>query len=64
MEMTDLRKETSEWLASKYVGLGATIAAELMISFWSGTGVILAVGVVECLNHFVGTLTSGKKGCQ
>ena len=54
--------EMSEQLAtsSKYAGLGAAIADELMIGFWFGIGVILAVGVLDGLNHFVGSLTSGK----
>ena len=43
---------------SKYISFGAAITAELMTGFWFGIGVILAVGVVDSLNHFVGTLTS------
>ena len=56
----DLRKEMSEWPAtpSKYAGLGAAMAAELMIGFWFGIGVILAIGVVDGLNHCVGALMS------
>ena len=56
-EMTDL---TSEWSAnpSKYAGLGAAIAAELMIGFWFGIGVILAIGVVDNLNYCVEAITS------
>ena len=30
---------------SKYAGLGAAITAELMIGFWFGAGVMLAVGI-------------------
>ena len=45
---------------SKYAGLGAAIAAELMASFWFGVGVILAVGIVDDLNYCVGVLTSNK----
>ena len=45
---------------SKYAGLGAAITAELMISFWFGVGVMLAVGVAEGSNHFIGTLMKGK----
>ena len=57
----DLRKETSKWLAtpSKYAGLGAAIAAKLMIDFQFVIGVILAVGVVDGLNYCVGAFTSG-----
>ena len=56
----NLRKETSEWLAtpSRYTGLGAAMAAELMIGFWFGIGVILAVGVVDSLNYCIGALLS------
>ena len=36
---------------NKYAGLGAAIAAKLMIDFWFGIGVILAVGVVDNLNY-------------
>ena len=62
--MTDMRKETSEQLAtpSRYTGLGAAIAAELMIGFWFGIGLILAFGVVDGLNHCIGVLmSSGSK---
>ena len=45
---------------SKYAGLGAAITAELMIVFWFGVGVMLAVGVVDGLNHFVRAVTRGK----
>ena len=34
------------------------MAAELMIGFWFGIGVILAVGVVDSLNYCVGVLTN------
>ena len=64
MDNTELRKEMSEqparWNASlsKYTDLGAAIAAELMIGFWFGVGVILAVGVADGLNYCIGALTS------
>ena len=47
----EMRKETSEWLAtpSKYAGLGPAIAAKLMIGFWFGIGVIFTIGVVDGL---------------
>ena len=63
IEMTDFRKERSKWPAtlSEYGGLGAAIAAELMIGFWFGIGVILAVGVVDGLNHCIGALMLGHK---
>ena len=58
----DKQMETSEQLAtpSKYTGLGTAITAELMIGFWFGVGVMLVIGVVDGLNHFVGVLTKGK----
>ena len=51
-EMIDLRKETSGWLTTpnKYAGVGAAMAAELMIGFWFGVAVILAIVVVDSLN--------------
>ena len=54
-EQMDLRKEMNERLTtpSKYAGLGVAIAAELMVDFWFGTGVILAVGVVDSLNYYI-----------
>ena len=49
-----LGKSISEWPAtlSKYAGLGTAMAAELMIGFRFGVRVILAVGVVDGLNHY------------
>ena len=46
MEMTDLmsKQQTTQ---SKYEGLWSATAAELMIGFWLGTGVILAVKMVD-----------------
>ena len=59
---TEQKKEMSEQPATKYAGLGATIVAELMVGFWFGVGVILAVGVVDGLNYCAGALmSSGKK---
>ena len=45
---------------NKYAGLGVAIAAELMVGFWFGIGVILAAGVADGLNYCVGALTSNK----
>ena len=53
IEIMDLRKET---IPSKYAGLGAALAAELMLGFWFGIGVILAVGVVHSLNYCAGAV--------
>ena len=47
----EMRKEMSKRPVTpgKYAGLGAAIAAKLIICFWFGVGVILAIGVVlEC----------------
>ena len=46
--------------SNKYTGLRATITAELMIGFWFGVGVMLAVGVADSLNHFVRAVARGK----
>ena len=57
METTDL---TGKKPASKYEGLGAAKTTELMIGFWLVVGVILAVGLVDGLNHCFGALMSNK----
>ena len=57
MEMTDLTSEQPA-TQSKYTGLGAAMAAELMIGFGSGIRVILAVGVVDGLNYCIKALMS------
>ena len=59
MELTDLRKERSELpaISSKYAGLGAAIAAELMILHWNHQG----VWVVDSLNHCVGAALMSSK---
>ena len=45
---------------SKYEGLGAAMAAELMIGFWFGIGAILAAKVVYSLEHCIEELISRK----
>ena len=60
METTNLMNEQPATL-SKYTGLGAAIAVELMIGFWFGIGVILVVGVMDSLNHCVDTLMSNSR---
>ena len=37
--------------SSKYKGLAAAMAAELMIGFWFGIGVVLAVKTLESLEY-------------
>ena len=39
--------------SSKYKGLAAAIAAELMIGFWFGVGVVLAVKMLESLEYCI-----------
>ena len=58
-EMMDVTSKKPENM-SKYAGLGAAITAELMIGFLFSVGVILAIGVVDGLSHFIGTLMSNK----
>ena len=43
---------------SKYEGLGAAMAAELMNGFWFGIGVILAVRNMDSLDHCAKALMS------
>ena len=45
---------------SKYEGLGAAMAAELMIGLWFGIGVILAVKTVQSLEYCIEELISRK----
>ena len=47
---------------SKYEGLGAAMAAELMIGFWFGIGAILAIKMVRSLEYCIEELISRK--CQ
>ena len=47
---------------SKYEGLKAAMAAELMVGFWFGIGVILAAKMVRSLEYCVEELISRK--CQ
>ena len=39
--------------SSKYEGLAAAMAAELMIGFWFGIGAILAIKTVQSLEEFI-----------
>ena len=51
METTDLREQQIS--PTKYAGLGAATIAQLIIGLWFGVGVMLAVGAVDGLDHFV-----------
>ena len=46
--------------SSEYEGLGCAMAAELMIGFWLGIGVILAVKMVNSLDYCVEALMNSK----
>ena len=45
---------------SKYEGLGAAMAAELMIGFWFGIGATLAAKMVYSLEYCIEKLISRK----
>ena len=45
---------------NKYKGLGAAMAAELMIGLWFGIGAILAVKMVYSLEYCIEELISRK----
>ena len=50
---------------SKYTGLGTAMAAELMIGFWFGIGVVLAVKTLESLEYCIDEIIRRKSGyCQ
>ena len=57
VETTDLREQ--QITPSKYAGLGFAMTAELLIGL-VGVGVILSVGVVDNLDHFIRAVTRGK----
>ena len=44
--------ETNKKL-SKYAGLGAAMAPELMIGFWFGIGAILAIKMVSSMEELI-----------
>ena len=46
--------------SSKYEGLIAAMAAELMIGFWFGIGVMLAVKMVQSLEYCIEELINRK----
>ena len=52
VEMTDLMSEQQTTL-SKYEGLRASMAAELVTGFWFGIGVILAIRMVNSLDYCI-----------
>ena len=58
-DMTDMTRKQPATL-SKYIGLGAAMAAEIMIGFWFDIGVILAVGIVDYLNYCIEEVMTDK----
>ena len=54
-QVKQVEQKTNENLltSSKYEGLAAAIAAELMIGFWFGVGVVLAVKTLESLEYCI-----------
>ena len=58
-ETTDLmsKQPTTQ---SKYEGLGAAMAVEIVVGFWFGIGVILAVKMVNGLDYRIEELISRK----
>ena len=59
METTNLMSEQPT-TPSKYEGFGSAMAAELVIGFWFGIGVILAIRMVNSLDCCVEALISRK----
>ena len=59
MEMTDLISEQLTTL-SKYDGLGSAMAAELIIDFWFGIRLFLAVKMMESLDYCIEELINKK----
>ena len=56
---------SSKYAGGRYAGLGAALAAELMIGFWFGIGAILAFKTVSNLEYFIDELIRRKSGyCQ
>ena len=51
--MEQVEKKTNLSTSSKYEGLAASIAAELMIGFWFGIGAILAIKMVNNLEELI-----------
>ena len=52
-QVKQVEKKTNLLTSSKYEGLTAAIAAELMIGFWFGIGAILAIKMVNNLEQLI-----------
>ena len=53
MEQVQQKMNKNSLTSSKYEGLAAAIAAELMIGFWFGIGAILAIKMVNNLEELI-----------
>ena len=51
--MKQVEKKMNLSTSSKYEGLAAAMAAELMIGFWFGIGAILAIKMVSSLEELI-----------
>ena len=51
-QVKQVEQKTNE-KPSKYLGLTAAIAAELMVGFWFGIGAILAIKMVSSLEELI-----------
>ena len=60
METTNEQVETTNKKPSKYAGLAAAMAAELMIGFWFGIGAILAIKMMNGLDYCIEELIKRK----
>ena len=52
-QVKQVEQKTNLLTSSKYEGLTAAIAAELMTGFWFGVGVVLAVKTLESLEYCI-----------
>ena len=53
VERVEQKTNKSSLTSSKYEGLTAAMAAELMIGFWFRTGAILAIKMVSTLEELI-----------
>ena len=57
---TKMEEQMETTTPTKYDGLRAAIAAELIIGFWFGIGVILAVRTVDSMDYCVEAIMNSK----
>ena len=53
VEQVQWKTSKNSSTSSKYEGLAAAMAAELMIGFWFGIGAILAIKMVNSLEELI-----------